>query len=126
MLAGCASPAATPATAVAVKPAQEFTLAPGQSVRIDGTELVLEFSSVSEDSRCARNVTCIWEGNARVVLTLTEPAKAGVRLELNTSSRFATSARTPFGTIELRGLAPQPPIDAPSNYRATLYFEAAR
>ena len=54
---------------------QEFTLAIGQKVKITGENLEINFKEVIEDSRCARDVTCVWEGR---VVCLLEIIKAGV------------------------------------------------
>jgi hypothetical protein len=113
---------------------REFTLAVGDSVRVGATGLVLMFEAVPEDSRCARNVTCIWEGNARVKFVLREHSRrdAGAievldgNLELNTSGRFEQRRRIPVGFLELRGLVPLPPIDDPKKYVATLLIESAQ
>ncbi len=41
---------------------EEFSLGIGQSIVITGEDLRIEFLEISEDSRCAKDVTCIWEG----------------------------------------------------------------
>lgn len=43
----------------------------GTAVNIDGVRI--EFTEVIEDSRCPANVTCVWEGRARVRVLVTEP-----------------------------------------------------
>lgn len=45
-----------------VAPGQEFSLSIGQSAVITGESLKIKFERVTEDSRCPRNVTCIWAG----------------------------------------------------------------
>ena len=47
----------------------EFTLAPGQTLGIDGTSLTLRFNSVSGDSRCPADALCIQGGSASVRIT---------------------------------------------------------
>ncbi len=47
---------------------QEFSLAIGERAVISGEALEIEFLEVLEDSRCARNVTCIWEGRVRCLV----------------------------------------------------------
>lgn len=122
-LAGCAVMPAPANRSAAV--GQDFILSPGQSMGIEGSQVVVAFESVAEDSRCARDVTCIWEGNARVRLRISgdDPAQ---RIELNTSGRFAQSARISVGTLILKQLEPQPPVSGPEEYLATLHLEAAR
>jgi hypothetical protein len=41
-----------------------FTIGLGQSARINGEDMVITFDEVIGDSRCPRNVTCIWAGVA--------------------------------------------------------------
>lgn len=49
---------------------QDFTLRPGESVRLAGTRSTFTFVAVPEDSRCPPNVQCIWAGNAKLGLRL--------------------------------------------------------
>jgi hypothetical protein len=106
-----------------VRLAEEFTLAPGESARIRGESLTVAFDSVTSDSRCPINVTCVWEGDAVVVVTLTHPARERASVELHTSGRFARSVRYGEFEVALVKLAPEPregsPI-SPTAYRATL------
>lgn len=57
----------------------DFTLAPGESVLVDGAGTVLTFLGVPGDSRCPTNalIQCVWAGSARVVLRAAGPS--GVR-----------------------------------------------
>jgi hypothetical protein len=43
---------------------EDVTLAVGQTAMIEGGKLNIKFIEVKEDSRCPRNVTCIWQGQA--------------------------------------------------------------
>ncbi len=49
---------------------EEFSLPIGQSVVITGEDLRIKFVEVSEDSRCAKDVTCIWAGRVIVVVEI--------------------------------------------------------
>lgn len=49
-----------------------FELDFGQRVVLDDTDFTVEFSMVTEDSRCASNVECIQAGRAGVLLTVTD------------------------------------------------------
>jgi hypothetical protein len=134
-LAACASAPADDPTQNAghapVNMGESFSLALGDSARIGDSPLVVMFVAVTGDSRCARNVTCVWEGNARVKLSVVGPkggnaAGAGLQvqdLELNTSSRFERRVKLPGGFVEMRSLEPQPPVDDPGKYVVTLYLE---
>lgn len=58
-----------------------FTLAVGESARIDGTDLVVTFTRVVEDSRCPTGVTCVRQGEVRIAVTV-RGAGAPATLEL--------------------------------------------
>lgn len=106
-----------------VRLAEEFTLAPGKWARIQGESLTIAFDSVASDSRCPTNVTCVWEGDAVVVVTLTQPGRERATVELHTSSRFARTVGYGDFEVALVALAPQPRDDSPISqaaYRATL------
>jgi hypothetical protein len=49
---------------------QEFTLAIGQTAEITGEDLSIKFLAVVEDSRCARDVYCIWAGRVSAVVEI--------------------------------------------------------
>lgn len=104
---------------------EEFKLVlGGEQVRLDKPDLILWFEEVVEDSRCAKGVTCVWEGNARARFRLRNHGD-DESFELNTSHRFETQRRTPIGTLVLRRLEPQAPVTNPKQYVATLYLESA-
>lgn len=50
---------------------QESSLRVGQSVTISGEELEIRFVEVVEDSRCPRDVTCVWEGKVSCIVEIT-------------------------------------------------------
>jgi hypothetical protein len=45
---------------------EELSLHIGQTARITEENLTIEFIEIVEDSRCPRNVTCVWAGRAVV------------------------------------------------------------
>lgn len=59
-----------PAEPVFTKFGEIISLKIGESVEIDGPDLVVAFDSVIEDSRCAIGVECFWEGQAVVNLLI--------------------------------------------------------
>ncbi len=74
--AACASPTrdeppapSAPNASVAV--GATFTLAPGESVAVEGTSLSLVFARVAGDSRCPSSVQCVWAGSARLAMFAT-------------------------------------------------------
>ena len=131
-LAACASSqprnAAQPTTAAL---GREVVLNFGESVHIENG-VALEFTTLAEESRCPKNVVCVWEGNARILLTARSPGATRV-LELNTNSQYANSARFESCRIELRRLEPYPgsgtqtgaDLTPAAAYQATLFVDGA-
>jgi hypothetical protein len=74
--------AAAPAKDAALD--QEFEVRVGQWVTIEGERLRVTLSRVAEDSRCPEGVTCVWAGNAKVVLRLSKGRRRASTLTLNT------------------------------------------
>jgi hypothetical protein len=68
---------------------RNFTLAIGQSATIVDEKLGIKFLDVTEDSRCPKNVTCIWEG--RVTCSL-EVTKDGLKESVNLTQPGLTDA----------------------------------
>ena len=104
---------------------REVVLAPGESSRVDG--LNVKFEGVSADSRCPIGVQCFWEGDAVVVVSVSEPSRAGSNLELHTSGKFPREGRYGRYRVRLVSLVPQPRegegVPA-GEYRATLQVSA--
>ena len=67
LLLGCAT---TPGE-VKANLGEELSLGIGQTARITGQDLTISFQKVTEDSRCPRDVTCIWAGQASCSVRLT-------------------------------------------------------
>lgn len=57
----------------------------GVPLRVEGTPLRLTFRAVEEDSRCPTGVTCVWAGNARIVIEAEVDGGTAVPLLLNTA-----------------------------------------
>lgn len=122
LLAGCASGGVGSPTTPSVN--EEFTLAPGQTAAVTGTPLRITFETVRDDSRCPTDVTCIWEGDATVVLRIVADSEEATR-EVHTNEGGERSRKVPAGdyVVSLVRLDPAPRstqrIEA-SAYRATL------
>ena len=103
---------------------QEYVIGFGETIHVDS--LSLEFTTLAEESRCPTRVTCVWEGNARILITATRGSATSV-LELNTSNRFPTSAVFEDHLISLRSLHPYPATPTtgplPQSYTATLFVD---
>ncbi len=89
------------------------------------TPLILEFRQVNQDSRCPETVTCVWPGQARVVLTLHQGEEDLGEVELVLQPGNAAAAVETLGgyTMQLTELAPYPQVTgaiAPDDYQATV------
>ncbi len=84
---------------------QQFSLAIGQGAQITGENLKISFKEVIEDSRCARDVICIWEGR---VISLLEITQDGTSQEI---------------VLTQPGLTDQPAVETHSGYRFTFGVE---
>ena len=102
---------------------REFKIKAGQVVTLDGGKLRLRFVRVAEDSRCPKDVTCVWAGNAEVLVEVGGKGWRGKRtLKLNTNSGEAEAGYGRY-TIRLEALSPQPRSTGkikPGQYTATL------
>jgi hypothetical protein len=120
VVAGCG--AAPSQELQTVDPGARFTLAPGTSVSVKVAKMEVRFVAVSEDSRCPRDVTCIWAGEVKVQLEIREGAKAASQVEvLEGGSTVAGEYRVILVRVE-----PQPSSTAriaPQDYRATLKID---
>jgi hypothetical protein len=124
LLAACASGGGTAPTSPTPAVNEEFILAPGQTATVKDALVRITFERVSEDSRCPTDVTCIWEGDATVVLRIKETADEVTR-EVHTQGDAPRSRKAPAGdyVVTLVRLDPMPRSTAPieaSAYRATL------
>jgi len=126
-LTACGSDEGEPdAMAAAVPLAQEFVVGFGETIRVAG--LSLEFTTLAEESRCPASAICVWEGNARVLVTATRGRVTTV-LELNSNSRFPVRAVFEGYVIELRSVDPYPATPAlprVQDYTVTLFVDVAR
>jgi hypothetical protein len=120
LLASCST---SPSAPRPVGLAERFTLAPGQTAQVEGTGLHVTFESVSADSRCPVDVTCVWEGDAVVIVSVQATGSARVQHELHTSGRYPTEADAGDYHVRLVEVAPVPRSGAPpapGDYRVTL------
>lgn len=59
-----------------------FTLGIGQQAIFRNNELILQVADVAEDSRCPTGVTCVWQGQVRVIVSLTSQDQDDDQFEL--------------------------------------------
>jgi hypothetical protein len=120
-LASCSSaPAQEPPAA---ELGAEITLSPGTSANVKSAEMKVRFVAVTEDSRCPRDVTCIWAGEVKVQLEFqTEQGVSRVEIVEGRSAEVG-SYRVTIVRVE-----PQPvstvKIAAP-DYRVTLKVDSS-
>ncbi|MFC1965685.1 hypothetical protein ACFLWI_01880 [Chloroflexota bacterium] len=79
---------------------EEFSLHTGESIGIIGENLGIEFIEVSEDSRCPKGVTCIWEGRVTAVVEISMDGSSQ-QLKLTEPGLTDTPARIIHGEYEL-------------------------
>ncbi|HEV7838381.1 MAG TPA: hypothetical protein VGO75_09985 [Gemmatimonadaceae bacterium] len=112
-------------TAVIVEPGLSFALAPGQSAEIKRSDTRITFRQVREDSRCPTDVTCVWEGDAKVEVVI---SRTGSPDDTKILSIKAPNNETRVGNLRIRfvGLTPVPrqaDAGAPKNYLAEFVAE---
>ena len=118
--AGCVG-AAIPAAPTDSKPSavteqsagERLALRVGASAPVAGTRTTVTFERVRDDSRCPTGVTCVWEGDAIVVLRLQTTADDGVTVEVHQNARMARQASAHGVTVTLEALEPHPELDKP-------------
>jgi hypothetical protein len=106
-----------------------FPIKAAETITLDSGNLSVTFEKVTGDSRCPVNVTCIWEGDATVVLKVKKPKGDASSVEVHTSGRFGPEASFENYRIKLQDLKPQPRAETPTDqkaYIATLVVTAAQ
>lgn len=107
---------------------ESFSLAVGESAAIEGESLLVTFLEVKEDSRCPKNATCVWEGDATVRIALQTAAGGKRERDLHTSSKLQGEEAGAGYSVRLVALAPMPVAGRTieqSEYRATLEVSPA-
>lgn len=112
-------------TAVIVEPGISFALAPGQTAEVKRADTRITFRQVREDSRCPTDVTCVWEGDAKVDVVV---SRTGVPDDTRLLSLKAPNNEMRVGNLRIRfvGLTPVPrqaDAGAPKNYLAEFVAE---
>jgi hypothetical protein len=78
---------------------KEFTLSAGQNATVKGENFSLKFIEVLSDSRCPRGVTCIWAGEVKFLVEMTE--SESTHSEELIQSGSSSPAKTSFKDYEL-------------------------
>jgi hypothetical protein len=116
-------------TVRAVRVNKEFTLRKGQRVTVKGSSLSLKFVAVESDSRCPKDVKCVWAGNAAVQVQASSGRRSKT-LTLNTGpgGAFVNEIEYKGYHIKLVDLRPYPRSDrqtAAEDYALTLLVTKA-
>jgi hypothetical protein len=127
---------ATPETSVTAAVNEEFSLAPGQSAAVKGTDLILTFDSVLSDERCPSVVECAASGPVTVSLSVRQGNGTPIDFTLQTfTDQNGRSPNVQFEGVTNRAevgdylirvarVTPYPkdlsPEIGPSEYRVTL------
>lgn len=103
-------PAAPPRPAVegtvTADPGHDVSLATGQEAELSTKDITVRYTRLVEDSRCKPGLHCIWEGDAAVAVTLTQPGRGE-----HTDTQLHTGRRGPHATtfaaaqVELVGVS---------------------
>jgi len=120
-LIACSNPMAASAIA-----GQDFELRLGETARLEGSDLVLQFISVPSDSRCPTGVQCVHAGDATARLRVEGGGGPEASLDLHTNDQPKEGTQGSF-VIRLVVLRPLPrdgqPVQA-SDFVATLKITA--
>lgn len=121
-LAGCA-----PALVREVQLDQPFTLYMRQAAQVDS--LKIQFLAVPEDSRCPSDVSCIWAGNAKIILSVsfkdnTEEAVLTINSDTEPTEVFYADFRIRFVSLKPAPLSGR--TINPAEYRVTLIVSRVR
>jgi hypothetical protein len=79
---------------------EEFSLSSGHGIVITGEDLEIKFVEVSEDSRCPKGVTCVWEGRVTALVEISADESAH-QLELTEPGLTSAPARETFKEYEI-------------------------
>jgi hypothetical protein len=109
----------TPTTYTPLKDASSKALKLGQTVQfsVNGQAVDVTFVSILEDSRCPKNVVCIWEGQAKLQFKVSIPSMNLTKIvEPVLRAGHPQLAQVTVGTVglDLVGLSPDTATTQPS------------
>lgn len=98
---------------------EPFEIGMEETVEINSTDMIVRFDSVSADSRCPKNVNCIWEGEAKAHFSIFVRGGASVAVTLTIPGLAPTPYEHGEGVLygdfrfNLLELSPYPEHDRP-------------
>lgn len=87
---------------------ETVTLKYGQQKKAANGEVILKFLSVIEDSRCPTDVDCIWSGNAKIVVLISDNRGGRKKSIMNTTTGGPLGDQHNGFAIYLTSLTPAP------------------
>lgn len=91
-----------------------FVLFMGQNATLQGTDIAVEFSHISDDSRCPADVVCVWEGEVTAKLHITQNNNTQeVNLTLSSRDTSLSVHESNGFRIELLSVEPYPQTSQP-------------
>jgi hypothetical protein len=121
----------TPEDLAPVRAGTSFTLAEGQTARLDDSDFSVTFVGVPQDSRCPADAMCVWQGEALVVVGPAHPAMRFRPDTLTTAPRPGTHRLDslvvgPY-SIRVKDVQPYPFASVPRRepYRVTFTLRQA-
>ena len=122
-LSGCISQGPEDSDLVTANLNIPFQLRLNQAAVIESEKLKIQFSSVTEDSRCSTGVVCVWAGRATIVVNIFKKEVNLGAFSLSTEGVDVTVVTFDGYSIKLVEIEPYPSMDqtiALSEYIATL------
>lgn len=87
---------------------ETVTLKRGQQKSAANGEIILKFISVLEDSRCPTDVNCVWAGNAKVEVLISDNRGGSKKSVMNTTTGGPLGDQHNGWAIYLTSLTPSP------------------
>ena len=105
-----------------------FSLAIGETVAVEGTDIRVRFLGVESDSRCALRAQCVWAGDGEVALRITDGRDNLIHGTLHTNEvEGPGSIRVGAYELSLAELRPYPEVPGEidtDDYRALMELTA--
>jgi len=102
---------------------EEVELAPGEQAVFEPHGLTVEFVKVVEDSRCPTDVTCVWAGEVKVLLSTRFRAADAFQSEI-TAGQDATVGDFRLAVVRVQPERVSTREIAPEEYRVTLSVQS--
>ncbi len=93
-------------TAVETQSSQRVDIKIDHERSVRRTGLKIKFIDMVEDSRCPKDVECIWAGNAKIKVRISKNGRSKI-LELNSNTKSSEDAFAGY-KFALVGLTPEP------------------